>query len=481
MDIIPWTESQFWFNTFHWGWPFLLYVFGLIAAIDAIWNGRTSQGTLAWVTALTFIPFIALPLYLFFGSRKFHGYKKARKVGKQALRLVNLQQDFSNQAATKLKTSDKKSNLVLPLEALSRLPQSEQNQVQLLINGEQTFTHIFQAIETAQSSILVQFYIINDDQLGRRLQQALINKAQQGVKVYLLYDEIGSSNLKQQFINELRLHNVHCSRFNRFQFMRRLQINFRNHRKLIIIDGKTCFIGGHNIGDEYLRQDSELGIWRDTHLQIDGPASIAAQLSFVEDWYWAQKQLPPLSWQPQTSNDNTKVLIVPGGPADDIETMSLSFVHLIQQAQHSIWLATPYFIPDLKVMGALQLAALKGLEIRILLPEQTDNRLIAWATRSYVNELRQLGIEFFQYQAGFMHQKVMLTDQKFSYIGSANLDNRSLRINFELNALVESKEFAEQVQQMLIDDFKHSTPYPLQAGILTQLATKAARLLSPIL
>ena len=175
------------------------------------------------------------------------------------------------------------------------------------------------------------------------------------------------------------------------------------------------------------------------------------------------------------------MLIVPGGPADDIETMSLSFVHLIQQAQHSIWLATPYFIPDLKVMGALQLAALKELEIRILLPEQTDNRLIAWATRSYVNELRQLGIEFFQYQAGFMHQKVMLIDQELSYIGSANLDNRSLRINFELNALIESEEFAKQVRQMLIEDFEHSRPFPQPGGILTQLATKAARLLSPIL
>lgn len=450
---------------------------GLVAAIDAIWNGRTSQGTLAWVTALSFIPFIALPLYVFFGSRRFHGYKKARKASKQVLHNLQIEKDHYQQTYS----SKVKSQTIIPLEALSRLPQTGQNQVQLLINGEQTFAHIFQAIDHAQSSILIQFYIINDDQLGQRLQQALIKKAQQGIAVYLLYDEIGSSHLNQKFIHKLNQAGIHTSRFNPLQLKRRLQLNFRNHRKLIIIDGETSFIGGHNIGDEYLRRCGKKGIWRDTHLQIDGPATLAAQLSFIEDWYWAQEKILELNWQPYLSDQDKNVIVIPAGPADEVETMSLSFVHLIQQAQHRIWIATPYFVPDLKLMGALQMAALKGLDIRILLPSKTDNPIIALATQSYVSELSKLGIDFFQYQIGFMHQKVMLIDQDISYIGSANLDNRSLRINFELNALVEDKAFAKQVESMLIYDFSTSQPYPRDHSLLSQLGSKAARLLSPIL
>lgn len=458
-------------------WMTAVYLCGFLAAIDAMWNGRTSQGTLAWVTSLTFIPFIALPLYLFFGSRKFHGYKKARKAGSQALEQVQFQQALCSKAYP----SNNKSTVITPLEALSRLPQSEQNQVQLLINGEQTFAHIFQAIDAAQHSILVQFYIINDDRLGHRFQQALIEKARQGVRIYFLYDEIGSSGLKDQFLNAMKEAGIRCSRFNHLQIKRRLQLNFRNHRKLIIIDGETSFIGGHNIGDEYLSRDPQLGLWRDTHLQIDGPATLAAQLSFVEDWYWAQHQMLDLNWKAYRSEINTKVLILPGGPADSLETMSLSFVHLIQSAQQRIWIATPYFVPDLKVTGALQLAALKGLDIRILLPAKTDNPLITLAMRSYVNELSQLGIRFFQYQKGFMHQKVMLIDNDLSYIGSANLDNRSLRINFELNALIECRDMANKVESMLQKDFNNSNEYTRDNRFLLRLGSKAARLLSPIL
>ncbi|NRA23249.1 MAG: cardiolipin synthase [Oleispira sp.] len=475
--ILPWIDTVTWTDSITWSWTLIIYCFGLAAAIDAIWNGRTSQGTLAWVVALTFIPFISLPLYLFFGSRKFHGYKKARKAGSKALKRLNQLQLFSDQDYQ----SKIKSTPVIPLEKLAHLPQTEQNEIKLLINGEQTFTHIFQSIEAAKHTILVQFYIVNDDQLGQRLQQALIKKSQQAVTVYFLYDEIGSSQLNRFFLKPMTDAGIHCSRFNHFQILRHWQINFRNHRKLIIIDGKTCFIGGHNIGDEYLSRDPSLGLWRDTHLQIDGPATLAAQLSFVEDWHWAQDKIPTLNWQAYTSNQNSKVLIIPGGPADTVETISLSFVQLILQAQQRLWIATPYFIPDLKVMGALQLAALKNIDIRIILPKKTDNPIVDLAMRSYIAELSQLGIQFYQYNAGFMHQKVMLIDQEASYIGSANLDNRSLRINFELNALIECKQLASQVEQMLNQDLLHCRPYPEQKHLLQKLLAKAARLLSPIL
>jgi cardiolipin synthase len=470
-----------WSDVATWTWTLIIYSSGIIAAIDAIWHGRTSQGTLAWVLALAVVPFIALPLYLLFGSRKFHGYTKARKASKKALRQLEKNQPQFYQDHINAAPGYDTSAIFRPLETLARLPLSKNNQVQLLINGEQTFAHIFQALDYAKQSILVQFYHIQDDQLGKRLQRMLLEKSKQGVEVYLLYDEVGSSGLNRNYIKTLRKAGIHCSRFNPLQIRHRMQINFRNHRKLIIIDGETCFIGGHNIGDEYLSRNPSVGHWRDTHLQIDGPATLAAQLSFIEDWYWATDKLPTVPWQPYSSEKDTKVLIIPGGPADPVETISLSFTHLISQAQNRLWIATPYFIPDMNVMGALKIAALKGIDIRILLPEKTDNVLVSLATHSYVTELSQQGIQFFQYHAGFMHQKVMLVDQNLSFVGSANLDNRSLRINFELNALIESEELASQVEIMLDNDFSQSHSYPLVHGKLRTLLTKAARLLSPIL
>lgn len=477
---MPWFDT--WFNStellnsIDWSWTLVIYLLGIAAAIDAIWNGRTSQGTLAWVAALTFIPFITLPLYLFFGSRKFHGYKKARKSSLKVLKQLN-QKCFIPQVYR----SQSQSTDILALEKLARLPQTNQNQVDLLINGEQTFSRIFEEIEAAQQSILIQFYIINDDQLGRRLQQSLIKKAKQGLDVYFLYDEIGSSQLNNIFLSAMKDVGIHCSRFNPFKLHRRLQLNFRNHRKLVVIDNKTYFIGGHNIGDEYLSRNAKLGPWRDTHLQITGPSALAAQLSFIEDWHWAQDEILSLDWKPHASNKTSNVLIIPGGPADTLETTSLSFVQLIQQAKQRLWIATPYFIPDLKVMGALQLAALKGIDIRIMLPEKTDNLIVTLAMKSYVADLSQLGIKFYQYTTGFMHQKVMLIDDDTSCIGSANLDNRSLRINFELNAVIECRVLAQQVDTMLCDDFKHCQPFSKQQNSGHKLLSRAARLLSPIL
>jgi cardiolipin synthase len=474
---LAWTSAEFWIEGYKWAWPALIYILGLMATIDAIWNGRTSQGTLAWVTGLTFIPFIALPLYLFFGSRKFHGYKKARKASSKVLNKLH----FEQKMCAKALISSNKSPTIIPLEAMSRLPQSEKNNVRLLINGEQTFAHIFNAIEKAKHTILVQFYIVNNDVLGRRLQQALIAKAQQGIKVYFLYDEIGSVWLKSQYLAEMKKAGIECSRFNPRNLKHRLQLNFRNHRKLVVVDSQTCFIGGHNVGDEYLGCTPNVDLWRDTHLQIDGPATLAAQLSFVEDWYWAQRTVLNLDWQPYHSKENVKALIIPSGPADTIETMSLSFVQLILSAKRRVWIATPYFVPDLNVVGALQLAALKGLDIRILLPDKHDNFIISLATRNYVSELRKLGIHFSQYQHGSLHQKTMLIDNDLSYIGSANLDNRSLRINFELNALIECNKLGKEVETMFLHDFSNSITYPKEHNFLVTLASKAARLFSPIL
>lgn len=466
-----------WSDIAWWVWTLILYCSGIIAAIDALWNGRTAQGTVAWVVSLILMPIVALPLYVFFGSRRFHGYRKARHISTKAIAHI-----AANQKHSPLCVSETdKTEAIPPLEALLQTRQWDGNQVDLLINGEQTLDAILTAIEAAQHSILVQFYIIRDDDSGCRLQQALINKAQQKICVYLLYDEIGSSELPHSYIKELTSAGVRCSKFNPLQIRHRMQLNFRNHRKLVIIDEQFCFLGGHNIGNEYMGQDPSIGPWRDTQIKITGPATLAAQRSFIEDWYWAQHYVPSFNWQSKASTATSKVLMMASGPADNSESMSLSIVHLINQAKQRLWLTSPYFVPDLKVVGALQLAALRGVDVRIMIPKRTDNPLVALAAQSYIEELRQHGIGFYQYQPGFMHQKVMLIDHNFSMIGSANIDNRSLRINFELNALIECEKTALQVHQMLSEDFDQCEAFVPSHSLFKRSLSKAARLLAPVL
>lgn len=460
-----------------------LYILGIAFALDAIWQGRTAQGTIAWIVVLIFIPIVGIPLYLLFGSRKFHGYRLARRRGDDRLNALGHQIRHSL-----MPFASRANTITQPLYNFFRLPMTHGNQCQLLINGEQTFAAMEQAIQQAQHSICVQFYIVRNDDTGQRLANALIEKAQQGIQVYFLYDEIGSHALSNTFLKKMADASIRISRFNALQLRHRMQINFRNHRKLLVIDGEQCLIGGVNLGNEYLNKHSH---WRDTHLQIRGPSALTFQLSFIEDWYWATQYLPRLKWQPlpatditqNESNDtnNSAVMCINTGPADNQESASLFFSHLIHQAKNRVWIATPYFVPDIATLSALRLAALKGLDVRVLLPTNTDKWLVQQAMDSYIEELSPCGVQFYSYQPGFMHQKVLLIDQHWSSIGSANLDNRSLRINFEANALISDESFATQVEAMLLQDFEQSLPRAISGSRIKRLLTKTARLTAPLL
>ncbi|WP_419813610.1 cardiolipin synthase [Bacterioplanoides sp.] len=454
----------------------LFYLSGVVFAADAIWQGRTAQGTIAWTLTLIFMPFIGIPLYALFGTRKFHGYRLARRHGDEKLNALGQQIRHSLQPF-----SVNADAVTRPLYHFFRLPMTHSNHCELLINGKHTFTQMHRAIAAARHSVCVQFYIVRDDATGQAMADLLIERAQSGIRVYFLYDEIGSHQLGQRFIQRLKQGGVRVSRFNSWQFRHRLQINFRNHRKLLLVDGEQAFVGGLNLGDEYQQAG-----WRDTHLRVSGPAALPFQLSFCEDWYWATQYLPQLQWQPQANTQldaqrDTQVMCINSGPADVRESASLSFTHLIHQAQQRIWIATPYFIPDVATTAALRLAAARGLDVRVIIPQRTDKWFVQHAMQSYVDELRKSGIHFYQHQADFMHQKVMLIDQQWSCIGSANFDNRSLRINFEANALVKSEDFARQTEQMLQQDFKHSQPVKIETRIGQRLLNKVLRLTAPLL
>jgi cardiolipin synthase len=373
-------------------------------------------------------------------------------------------------------------------ERLARLPFTGANEVELLIDGKATFESIFAGIDAPEDYVLVQFYIVKDDDIGNALKERLIGAAERGVDVYFLYDEIGSLGLPDAYVSELRYHEVSVLPFHsRKGSGNRFQLNFRNHRKTVVVDGHSAWVGGHNVGDEYLSRDEKFGHWRDTHIRISGPAALGAQVAFVEDWQWAADELlGNLSWEPKPSPDaNSQALIIASGPADEVETASLMYTQAINIATKRIWIASPYFVPDDAIVQSLQLAAMRGVDVRILIPEVSDNPFVKLAAYSYFDEVSATGVRFYRYQDGFLHQKAMLIDDNVAAVGTANFDNRSFRLNFEITAVIADPEFAAEVEQMFEADFAVSRlmePDEYDSkSYLFKVAVRIARLAAPVL
>jgi len=456
------------------------------AAIYALMTTRTSQGAIAWSISLVAMPLVSLPLYLIFGRGKFEGYIKARKAVDAALQSTSskaLERNFAN-CSVEYHTHDEKYKA---LEQLAGGGFTQCNSASLLINGKATFDAIFAGIEQATQYILIQFFIVKDDELGRQLHSRLATKAQQGVEVYFLYDFIGSHGLPVSYLDSLSAAGVHVEAFRSSTgHVRRFQINFRNHRKVVVIDGHTAYLGGHNVGDEYLGNHPKLSPWRDTHVKICGPAVLDIQLAFIEDWNWARQTVPELNWEPSpATSDNMRALILSSGPADDLETCRLFFVHAINSARKRCWIVSPYFVPDESVVAALQLAAMRGVDVRVMLPEKPDHRLVYLAAFSYFKETIDTGVILYRYHAGFLHQKVMLVDDELAAVGTANLDNRSFRLNFEITAIFADQQFASDVAQMLTEDFSHCREVSVfeyeNRSWIFRITVRIVRLLSPVL
>ena len=463
----------------------LIHLAGLLTALRAIMGVRTAQGAIAWAIALITVPYLSLPAYLIFGRNKFHGYTVRRRAA--FFKTNPLAKNCAKQLVERGLLAAPDRNRAFLVERLVNLPFTTHNEAELLIDGEATFRSILAGIDQARAYILIEFYILRDDATGRGLQQRLIAKAREGVAVYMLYDEIGSKELSASYQEELAAAGVAIHPFNTRQGpSNRWQLNFRNHRKIVVVDGRSAWIGGLNIGDEYLGRDPEVGIWRDTHVKLTGPSVAGAQIAFLEDWHWATHEVLSLRWEmePAPSGAQSIALCVPSGPADSLETCTLFFLHAINSAKERLWIASPYFVPDEQFISALQLAALRGVDVRVLIPHKSDNALVQLSIWSYVAELEAVGIRMFQHREGFMHQKVMLIDDHFATIGTANFDNRSFRLNFEITAAVVDQEFAGLVQRMLENDFAGShliTTAELAArGWWFRLSSRVARLMAPV-
>ncbi|GAA5481498.1 cardiolipin synthase [Haloferula sargassicola] len=466
----------------------IMHVIGFFMSISAVMDTRTSQGAIAWAISLNTFPFVAVPAYAVFGDGDFSSYIATRQAGLEEVRPMAERLVQSIDEAEVARTD--LTGLMGTLSNLSSMPVTFGNTAELLVDGEETFPAIFEAIDSAQAYILVQFYIIRADDTGRELARRLIEKARAGVRVKVLYDDYGCLGLSDDYLAALREAGIEVQPFlNLVGGANRFQLNFRNHRKLVIVDGKTAFVGGLNVGDEYRGLHARLSPWRDTHMRLTGPVVTCLQVPFAEDWHWATGQmLTDLDWSISQRNEGDarglEAVSIPTGPADPMETCSLTYLAAISAAKERIWIATPYFVPDEPIIQALQLAARRGVEVRILMPELFDSKLVEFSSYSYIGELEMAGAEIRRYQDGFMHQKVMLVDDDFSLIGSANFDNRSFRLNFELQVGILDRGFAGKVEDMLTADFLRSratSAHDLaEKSMPFKVGVRVARLLAPI-
>ena len=461
------------------------HLLGILNAAHAIMNVRLPQSAIAWSLSLILYPWLTMPLYWVLGRRKFIGYSEAYQ---EAYRQYQTKAEEAYQMVLThaVDSFDNSAVLYKLARKLIEIPFTRGNQARLFIDGEQTYDAMIEAIQTAQDYVLFQFYIINDDEAGQRFLQAMIEKARQGVRVYILYDEIGSRLMTKSFQRKCRDEGIQITAFNSTQGQRnRFQLNFRNHRKVVVIDGQIGFVGGLNIGDEYLGKNPQYGSWRDTHMQLSGAATKALQLTFLKDWYWATGQVPHVKWEiDSTANGQEEVLVLPTDPASRQPSCIMFVNSAINLAQERLWIASPYFAPNEPTLTALNMAALRGVDVRLLLPGKPDHLLVYLCSFSYYTELQAAGIKLYRYSTGFMHQKVILIDDVLAGVGTVNLDNRSFSLNFEIMAYVTQGDFVHEVETMLKNDLANSELVDLseyeRRPWYSKLAIRAARLTAPL-
>jgi len=468
----------------------------IVVCLRIIYDTRNSAKALAYLLFAVFVPVWGMIFYFVFGIN----YRKqaiySRKLIDDEHRLKKLTERIyaaseANLIAHAEGVTDGKKLVKLLLRE-NQSPLTSGNKVKLLINGEQKFDELFMAISEARDHIHLEYYIIENDNIGNRLKDLLIKKAREGVKVRLIYDDFGSSSIRGRFVKELRKGGVEAYPFNRVRFLYFAnRINYRNHRKIVVIDSRTAFIGGVNISDRYINQpgDEDRQFWRDTHLRIDGPGIFLLQHIFVSDWNFCSGQKLDLDQtyfsDPPAAQGSANVQIAYSGPDSPNSTIMFSFLKAINLAQREILLTTPYLIPDDSVMDALTMAALSGVKVKILIPGISDSKLVSMAASTNYGDLLRAGVEIYRYQKGFVHAKTLTVDGSISIVGTANMDHRSFYLNFEVNAIIYSTEFAEELRRSFYKDIESSSLIQYEEWVsrpfYTKLAERTARLFSPLL
>ncbi len=467
-------------------------VINIIIAVDILLDNRDPSSTVAWIMVLFLFPVVGIFLYLYIGRnhRKQRTFIKKRKEDYVILNhLLSEQLCFTNYGELFKKSFNDTRGKIIPLLLRNtQSPVTTNNKIKVLQNGEATFSEMLAAINNAKEHIHMEYFIIKDSHIGRKFQQALIKKAKEGLEVRLIYDAVGSFRLKENFLKPLRDAGVDINAFLPVTlpfFGSRL--NYRNHRKILVVDGRIGFVGGINIGDEYLGKNKKLGFWRDTHLMIRGEAVYVLQGIFLTDWYFvSDESIDDLKYFPSQGYCGEKIVqIASSGPDSYWASIHQAYFSAINSSRDRIYITTPYLIPDQGILLALKTAALRGVDVRLLVPIKPDHKTVFWASKSHFEELLKAGVKIYQYGKGFVHGKVFIVDNNFVSIGTANLDIRSFDLNFEVNAFIYDKETNNKLARDFLEDLRVSREVLLEEyekrPFLYKVAESIARVFSPIL
>ncbi|MDO4798898.1 MAG: cardiolipin synthase [Bacillota bacterium] len=469
-------------------------VFMIVFRLNIIWvvllillENSNPAKTLAWVGVLVLLPVIGFFLYIWFGRsfrKKRRADIKARKHSDRMEKAASYQLELLNLSDIESPTTERLMNLLL---RSANAPYSDNNQVTVISDGAEKFEALFQAIEQAEHHIHLEYYILRDDEIGNRLADRLVRKAEQGVEVRIVFDDVGSIMLSHAYRRKLQEAGVELYPFFEVLFPALSRdLNYRNHRKIAIVDGKIGFIGGFNVGDEYLGKSKRFGYWRDTHLMIRGEAVLSLQSIFLDDWnYVAKQNLTGSAYFPKIDDcGNCMVQVVASGPDYRWKSMHHAFHKLIADAKEKLWITSPYLVPDESISMALKVAALSGVDVRIIIPKNPDHFFVYWSGQSNIQELLEAGVRIYAYGKGFVHSKVMICDRSIATVGTANLDMRSMEINFEVNAFVYDEDVILRLEQDFHEDLKVCEKYDLEIfrrrGIDRRFLEAIGRIVSPL-
>ncbi|WP_100407434.1 cardiolipin synthase [Bacillus solitudinis] len=474
----------------------MLFIINILLAIVIIFiEHKDPRATWAWLMILFFIPFLGFIIYFFFGQnltrrRLFH-WDDMRKVGIEELIEKQIEQ-MKDPAFLFLELEIERYRDLIYMHLMNNDSLlTSNNEVDILVDGKEKFDSLLNDIREAKVFIHLQYYIFRYDDLGKKIIQELVKKAKQGVKVRVLYDQLGSRQLKRKYFSELEEHGGEVGVFFPSKIpLINLRLNYRNHRKLVNIDGQVGYIGGFNIGDEYLGLSKKFGYWRDTHLRIKGTAVDTVQTRFILDWNLASKQYY-IQYEehffPEKHHLNGKATmqIVSSGPDSEWEQIKNGYIKMIMSAKKSIYIQTPYFIPDQSLLDALRIASLSGKDVRVMIPNRPDHPFVYWATYSHVGELLKVGVKVYIYELGFIHAKTIIIDEEINSVGTANIDMRSFKLNFEVNAFIYDVEVSKKLVAFFERDMEFSKILTLDSyekrSRMIRFKESISRLLSPIL
>ena len=472
-----------------------LNVINMILAIVIIFfQRREPRSVWTWLLVLYALPIVGFILYLMIGQ-DMHKSKmfKLKEMEDELEAVIKAQEDSIARRKYKdgpEELGDYESLIIYNMESSNSLL-TKNNDIKIITDGKEKFSKLQEDIKAARKFIHIQYYIIRMDELFDHLKDMLLEKVKEGVEVRILYDSMGCKSVPKKYFKNLQRQGIQMAEF--FPaFLGRLQlrINYRNHRKIVVVDGETAYIGGFNVGREYLGLDEKFGYWRDTHLRIQGSAVPELQTRFILDWDYAAKEnlIAQKMYYPKPSipfSGESQIQVISSGPDSTYHNIRNNFLRLIHSAKKNIYIQTPYFIPDESIMDALKMAAVAGIDIRIMIPCKPDHPFVYWATYAYIGEMIRAGGRCYTYNNGFLHAKGMIVDGKVMCFGTANMDIRSFKLNFEVNVMVYDKEISKKMEQIFIKDLKKCseiTSYVYaRRKIIVRVKEQFCRLLSPLM